>query len=224
MLSQVAALTLDAHSAGMFPRRSRSYPRILRERTDWTSMSDEALVGGCVAYDDDAYAELVRRYERSLFHVAYRLLGRYEDATDATQQALVQAFLALPSSRLGLPIRPWLFRILRNHCIDRLRRKEAIPFSSLKIVDDADDNELPIDTPDASPLPEEVVERADLEEILRSAIDRLAPRYRTVVLLRYLGDLSFAEIGSRLEVPEPTARTLFQRAKMMLRKSLVGQL
>lgn len=191
---------------------------------DWTRASDDVLVQGCVDGDDDAFAEVVRRYERPLFNVAYRLLGSYEDATDATQHALIQAYLAFPSSRLGLPVRPWLFRILRNHCIDRLRRKVAIPFSNLKPADDDEDTDLPLDAPDSSPLPDELAERSDLERILRAAIDTLTPRYRSVVTLRYMGELSFAEIGSCLGVPEPTARTLFQRAKAMLRKTLAGKL
>jgi RNA polymerase sigma-70 factor (ECF subfamily) len=194
-----------------------------RRRVDWTRATDDELVRACAKCDDDAFAEVVRRYERPLFNVAYRMLGgHYEDATDATQQTLIQAYRALPSSRLGLPIRPWLFRILRNQCIDRLRRKEAIPFSSLKFPED-EDGDAPIDAPDSSPLPEELAERSDLQTIIHSAISTLSPRYRAVVTLRYQGDLSFAEIGAYLGVPEPTARTLFQRAKATLRKVLVGQ-
>ena len=196
----------------------------LRQReTDWMRATDDELVVACVNRDDDAFAEVVRRYERPLFNVAYRLTGSYEDATDSTQQALIQAYRALPTSRMGLPIRPWLFRIVRNQCIDRLRRKDAIPFSSLKLTDDEDGDFL-LDTPDASPLPDEIAERADIQRILHSAIGTLAPRYRDVVTLRYQGDLSFAEIGACLGVPEPTARTLFQRAKATLRKVLVGQI
>ena len=224
MSAAAAVLTHRSDFIGIEAPRSARRSRPERLPVDWTGVNDEILVRGCVADDGDAYAELVRRYERSLFNVAYRLLGRYDDATDATQQALVQAYVALPTSRLGLPVRPWLFRILRNHCIDRLRRKDAIPFSRLTSSVEDDDSDLPIDTPDGSPLPEEVAEHSDLECILRAEIDRLRPRYRTVVLLRYVGDLSFAEIGSRLGVPEPTARTLFQRAKVTLRKTLVGQL
>jgi RNA polymerase sigma factor (sigma-70 family) len=224
MSAQAAALALHSQSPGIEAAPAGSRPRPVRIRVDWTLVNDEVLVRGCVSQDDDAYAELVRRYEGSLFNVAYRLLGRYDKATDATQQALVQAYVALPTSRLGLPVRPWLFRILRNHCIDRLRRKDAIPFSRLTSTVDGEDSDLPIDAPDGSPLPEEIAERSDLECILRAAIDGLQPRYRTVVLLRYVGDLSFAEIGSCLGVPEPTARTLFQRAKVTLRKTLAGQL
>jgi RNA polymerase sigma-70 factor (ECF subfamily) len=195
-----------------------------RRRKDWTRAMDDELVIACINRDDDAFAEVVRRYERPLFNAAYRMIGRYEDATDATQQALIQAYRALPSSRLGLPIRPWLFRILRNQCIDRLRRKEAIPFSNLKAPDDEEDGDFLLETPDTSPLPDELAERSDLERILHSAIGTLSPRYRAVVTLRYQGELSFAEIGACLGVPEPTARTLFQRAKATLRKVLAGRI
>ena len=119
MSAQAAALALHSQSPGIEAARAGSRPRPVRILVDWTLVNDEVLVHGCVSQDDDAYAELVRRYEGSLFNVAYRLLGRYDEATDATQQALVQAYVALPTSRLGLPVRPWLFRILRNHCIDR---------------------------------------------------------------------------------------------------------
>jgi RNA polymerase sigma-70 factor, ECF subfamily len=194
------------------------------DQVDWARVADDVLVGGCLACDNDAFAELVRRFERPLFHAAYRILGSYEDATDAAQHALVQAYVALPASRRDLPIRPWLFRILRNHCIDRLRRREAIPFSRLTASEDADELDLPVDAPDAGPLPDELAERSDLQQMLLSAIQTLAPRYQRVVLLRCMADLSFAEVGRRLGVPEPTARTLFQRAKATLRVALTGRL
>lgn len=224
MASQVMARAAGSHVAAIaqpFSRPSTSTPK---GREDWAHATDDELVSACVCRDDEAFAEVVHRYERPLFNVAYRLTASYEDATDATQQTLIQAYRALPSSRLGLPIRPWLFRILRNQCIDRLRRKEAIPFSSLKVSDENEEGEFFLDAPDASPLPEELAERSDLQRILHSAIGTLAPRYRAVVTLRYQGDLSFAEIGACLGVPEPTARTLFQRAKATLRKVLVGQI
>jgi RNA polymerase sigma-70 factor (ECF subfamily) len=224
MATQVMARVMQSDVAVAGPAFPRARLVFRRRRVDWARATDDELVIACAKRDDDAFAEVVRRYERPLFNVAYRLLaGHHEDATDATQQALIHAYRALPSSRLGLPIRPWLFRILRNQCIDRLRRKEAIPFSRLRASEDEDD-EFGIDAPDSSPLPEELAERSDLEQIIHSAIGTLSPRYRAVVTLRYQGDLSFAEIGACLGVPEPTARTLFQRAKATLRKVLVGQI
>lgn len=186
---------------------------------DWSAVPDALLVRACAGRDHNAFAELVRRYQRPLLRAARRLVRNDEDASDATQQTLLQAYLALPSSRLDLPVRPWLFRILRNQCFDRLRRKEAIPFSHLASTSDADD-EVPIDAPDARPLPDELAEQSDLRQTVEWAIAALPARYRPVVSMRYADDLSFAEIAARLRVPEPTARTLFQRAKAMMRQAL----
>ncbi len=78
--------------------------------------------------------------------------------------------------------------------------------------------------PDTSPLPEEVVERHDLQECLQRAIEALPPKFRSVVLLRYASQLSFSEIGHVLNMPEATAKTYFQRAKPLLRTTLAAQL
>ena len=223
MPGPAAELLPERSMASVFARLPRTRPRPEVRDIDWSLASDDDLTQACAARDGDAFTELVRRYERSLFNAAFRLLRRHDEATDATQQALVQAYVALPTSRFGLPVRPWLFRILRNHCIDRLRRKDAIPFSSLYGTDDHGEIDATLDAPDVGPLPDELAERSDLTRIVHGAIERLAPRYRTVVTLRYHGELSFAEIGRCLGVPEPTARTLFQRAKLMLRTTLAGQ-
>lgn len=210
----VASWERSSSVAAVDHRPSRS-PRPM----DWASVPETLLLRACAAGDHDAFAELVRRYERPLYRAARRLVGD-DEAWDATQQALLQAYLALPSARLDPPVRPWLFRILRNQCLDRLRRRDAVPFSQLSSQCADSDDELPIDAPDSAPLPDELAERADLQEIIDAAIQTLPARYRPVVVLRYADDLSFAEIADRLAVPEPTARTLFQRAKAMLRRSL----
>ena len=77
--------------------------------------------------------------------------------------------------------------------------------------------------PDTRPLPEEIAERHDLQRSLRSAIDALPPKFRSVVLLRYIGQLSFSEIGKTLNMPEATAKTYFQRARPLLRNALAAQ-
>jgi RNA polymerase sigma-70 factor (ECF subfamily) len=79
------------------------------------------------------------------------------------------------------------------------------------------------DIPDPSPLPEELVERRDLQKILMSAIQALPPKFRAVVVLRYSSQLSFSEIGKTLSMPEATAKTYFHRAKALLRKTLSAQ-
>ncbi len=203
MVSSVASAMTSAPSAGGEP-----------------APADEALARRARAGDEAACAALVERYQGAAFNFAYRLLGNYDDAVDAAQQGFIQLFGALPSLDLSRPIRPWLFRTIRNRCIDLLRQRRTVP---LRVPDDEDDGgsaawrQEPVDP---APLPDEVAERADLQQLLSAAISRLPPRYREVVALRYTSDLTFAEIAEVLGVPENTAKIHFHRAKALLRQAL----
>jgi RNA polymerase sigma-70 factor (ECF subfamily) len=179
--------------------------------------TDEALAARFQQGDALAFEELVARYHRPVYHFAYRLLGRAEDADDATQDVFIQVYGALPRARLDLPLRPWLYRIARNRCLDLLKRKRAVPFSALAA---AEDEAAAPEVPDADPLPDELAERADLQRLLGAAVEALAPAYREVVALRYAGDLAFGEIATVLGMPENSVKTRFQRAKAMLRVAL----
>jgi RNA polymerase sigma factor (sigma-70 family) len=183
-----------------------------------TVATDESLADRFKAGDEGAFEALVERHHRSLYHFAYRLLGRAEDAEDATQDALVLVYRALPAARLDVPLRPWIYRILRNRCLDLLKRRRPITFADLSTSaeDDGDGPALV----DDQPLPEEMAERADLQRLLAAAIAALAPPYREVVTLRYTSDLQFGEIAAVLGLPENTVKTRFQRAKATLRHAL----
>src|SRR5205823_5582453 len=104
--------------------------------------------------------------------------------------------------------------VARNKCIDLLRKRRTVPLSSLE----RGESESPqFDPADRAPLPAEVYEREELQQILQEAIGSLPLRSREVVVMRYVGELTFAEIGRALGMPENTAKTLFQRAKSTLR-------
>jgi RNA polymerase sigma factor (sigma-70 family) len=187
-----------------------------------TERTDEQLARAACRGDESAFEELVRRYMKPIFNFAYRMIGNYAEADDITQDVFLQVYRSLPSARLDLPFRPWLYVIARNKCLDWLKRKRALDFSALT---DPETTESPIDNvADPEPLPDAVLEYADLQRILREAIVRLPERYRTVVSLRYAGDLSFAEIAQTLGLPENTVKTQFQRAKAMLRRELMDAL
>jgi RNA polymerase sigma-70 factor, ECF subfamily len=155
-----------------------------------------------------------------LFTFICRFLNDYDAASDILQQVLTQLYISLPTLHTGTPFKSWLFRVARNRCLDELRRKHAIHFSELQMPGD-EENPSPLALlPDTSPLPEEVAERHDLQRISQEAINQLPLRYRAVVLLRYVGQFSFSEIGCILEMPEPSVKTYFQRAKPLLRTML----
>jgi RNA polymerase sigma-70 factor (ECF subfamily) len=198
----------------------------LRERTKRhvSEIPDSVLAGQILAGDQKAFETLVQRYSTPLFNFICRFLGDYDQASDISQQVFLQLYLSLPTLRTGDPLKAWLFQVARNRCLDELRRKHAIHFSELESASDEDELSPLASMPDTSPLPEELAEHHDLQECLQRAIEALPPKFRSVVLLRYAGQLSFSEIGQVLAMPEATAKTYFQRAKPLLRTALSPQL
>jgi len=185
-------------------------------------MSDGILAQRSIAGDQRAFEILVQRYSTPLFNFICRFLSDYDQACDILQQVFVQLYISLPNLRTSDPLKAWLFQVARNRCLDELRRKHAIHFSELEPVND-DDELSPLATmPDTDPLPEELAERRDLQQCLQKAIQTLPPKFRSVVLLRYAGQLSFSEIGQALDMPEATAKTYFQRSKPLLRAALTA--
>ncbi|MDQ2907494.1 MAG: RNA polymerase sigma factor [Chloroflexota bacterium] len=173
--------------------------------------------------DQQAFETLVQRYSTPLFNFSYHFLGDYDQACDILQQVLLQLYISLPTLRMEEPLKPWLFRVARNRCVDTLRRKHALPFSELEIANSEDELSPLAAIPDGTALPEELAEFHDLQERLQRAIDALPPKFRLVVLLRYTAQLTFADIGKALDMPEATAKTYFQRAKPLLRTALKEQ-
>ena len=183
-------------------------------------ITDGMLVQQILAGDQQAFEILVRRYNTPLFNFICHCLGDYDLACDISQQVFLQLYISMPTLRTGEPLKAWLFQVARNRCLDELRRKRAIHFSDLEISNEEDELSPLAIVPDQQPLPDEVAEHHDLQRALREAIDALPPKFRSVVLLRYTGQLSFSEIGKALQMPEATAKTYFQRARPLLRAAL----
>jgi RNA polymerase sigma-70 factor, ECF subfamily len=195
-----------------------------RTRIHQPEITDKVLAQQSLEGNQQAFELLVKRYSGPLFNFIFRFLGDYDAASDILQQVMVQLYISLPKLHTGEPLKAWLFQVARNRCLDELRRKHAIHFSELEKSVDDDEQLALADMPDISPLPEEVAERHDLQQILLKAIQELPPKFRAVVLLRYASQLSYAEIGQVLNMPEATAKTYFQRVKPLLRNALASQL
>jgi len=186
-------------------------------------MTDGVLAQQTLEGDQRAFETLVQRYSTPVFNFIYRFLGDYDQACDILQQVFLQLYLSLSTLRTGEPLKPWLFQVPRNRCLDELRRRHAIHFSELEAVNDDEELSPLAAIPDNGPLPEELAEQSDLQQHLHNAIQTLPIKFRSVVLLRYAAQLSFSEIGQALNMPEATAKTYFQRAKPLLRTALINQ-
>lgn len=186
--------------------------------------SDGILAQQSLDGDQHAFETLVEQYRPLLFNSIYQILGDYDQSCDILQQVFLQLYLSLPTLKQDKSFRGWLLKVARNRCLDELRRKHAMPFSTLETIEEEEEVSLLLTLSDPSPLPEEVAEQHDLKSAVQRAIDELPPRYRRVVLLRYAGQQSFAEIGQALCIPAATAKTHFQRAKVLLRAALTTEM
>lgn len=169
---------------------------------------DGDLVAMTLRGDSEAFATLVERYDRAVYHLAYRTLHDVEEARDATQEAFFKAFRSLRTFRLGAKFSTWIFAIAYHACCDRLNRRKH--YTS---------DELP-ERADSAPGPEQRVIAVDEAARLRAAIDALPEKYRTVVTLFHLQGRQYEEIASVLGLPMGTVKTHLFRAKEQLRRLL----
>jgi len=187
------------------------------------AVPDGVLVGQALTGDERAFATLVDRYQDLLLGYIRGILKDSEQSSDVLQQVLLQLYLSLPTLNTQTRLSGWLFRVARNRCIDELRkryRRNEVCFSALE-WESTEEEFSPVEyIPDSQLLPEEVAVQRDLHDTLRRAIDVLPPKFRRVVHLRCWRDLSYAEIGRLLKMPETTAKTYFHRARPLLGAAL----
>lgn len=191
---------------------------LLQEKTSYTQLSDGHLAYLTLRGDEFAFEALVERYSSSLFHFIYHFLDDYDGACDVLQQVMVRLYTSLPRLHQERSFRAWLFRVAHNRAIDEIRSRRCLHFSELESAG-TEETELTTLTDNAL-LPQELLEYHELQSYLRHAIAQLPLHYRDVVLLRYLLQLTFAEISHIVEKPETTVKTYFHRAKHLLRGTL----
>ncbi len=179
---------------------------------------DERLVTASLAGDEDAFAQLVRRYQRRLTAFLSQLVGDVELAKELTQEAFIRAWSALERYDPTYRFSTWLFRIGHNLGIDHLRRRrlKTVPI----IREDREGAEVEVVLVDQAKDPLGHLKNSELAGVLRQAIDGLRPEYRELVLLRHFGGLSYQEIADLEGMPLGTVKNKLFRAHSVLRKEL----
>lgn len=183
--------------------------------------SDEQLVSDYLQGDEASLELLIQRYLKPIYSFAYRYVGGGQDAEDITQEVFVKAWRNIKKFDQSKSFKTWLFSIVKNSCIDFLKKKRTIPFSEF---DTEDGGNLITDTlADPSPLPQELLERAGMARILDSAMEKLSPKYRMVLFLRYNDHFNFREIAESLGEPLHTITSRHRRALIKLKEILIEQ-
>ena len=164
--------------------------------------SDETLVGRCLAGDQAAFEGIVVRYQRGLFNVALRLLGSYEDARDCTQTAFVKAYEHLDTFDASQRFVSWIYRILRNECLNALRARRPSEPVSLEWA--------------AAGIPSDSLMAFERNRAVQSALLGLTADYREVIVLRHFTELSYDDIAVTLGIPVKTVKSRLYSARQRL--------
>ena len=175
----------------------------------------DALIKRCLAGDQQAWEQIVRQYWRKVFNVAYKFVGKHDEAEDLTQDIFLKIFKALATFDRRANFQTWIISISRNLCIDHYRsvRKER-----QTIARDVDSSELQPATRERGPYAQ--AEHQDLRAQLRTAHEALPVTLRTAVVLRDLQELSYQEIADRLGLPEGTVKSRINRGRIELAHQL----
>ncbi len=192
-------------------------------------VSDGELVRRAKAGDKGAFDTLMERYEREVVTVAYRMLGRHEDALDLAQDAFTRAWRSLSAFREEAAFRTWLYRITLNLILHRRRWYARHRVSLTVSLDEPADPEGEEDPPsaqiaDPAPGPREEAARSELRSKILEALEQLPVPFRTVVVLRDMRGLSYEEIAEICGGRVGTIKSRLHRARAMLRGRLAGGL
>ena len=178
-------------------------------------VTPDSLIEQCLAGDQAAWEQIVRQNWRKVFNVAYKFVGRHDEAEDLTQDIFLKIFKALGTFDRRANFQTWIISISRNLCIDHYRsvRKER-----QTIARDVDSTDLQPATSDRGPYAQ--AEHQDLRAPLRQALETLPITLRTAVVLRDLQELSYQEIADRLGLPEGTVKSRINRGRIELAHQL----
>jgi RNA polymerase sigma-70 factor (ECF subfamily) len=180
-----------------------------------SSPTPDVLIERCLMGDQAAWEVIVRQHWRKVFNVAYKFVGRHDEAEDLTQDIFLKIFRSLDTFDRRANFQTWLISISRNLCIDfyRSSKKER------RTID------RDVNAADLSPVSVEIgplaaLEQHDLAQLLRRALQELPPSLRTAVLLRDLHELSYQEIADRLNLPEGTVKSRINRGRKELARQV----
>jgi RNA polymerase sigma-70 factor (ECF subfamily) len=178
-------------------------------------LTPDSLIERCLAGDQNAWEQIVRQNWRKVFNVAYKFVGKHDEAEDLTQEIFLKIFKALSSFDRRANFQTWIISISRNLCIDHYRsvRKER-----QTIARDVDSTDLQPATTERGPYA--MAEHQDLRAQLRQALETLPVTLRTAVVLRDLQELSYQEIADRLGLPEGTVKSRINRGRIELAHQL----
>lgn len=181
------------------------------------SADDRQLILKCREMRQDAYHDLMHRYEGYIYSLCLSFAGNREDALDLTQETFIKVFQSLDSYQLNRPFKPWLRQVAVNNCVNFLNRRTTPLFLDQPLAD----NKFTLgDTLASGDDPAREIEWQETGRFLQEAIKKLPQEYRLLLFLRHQEGMSYQEIANETGVPLGTIKTHLFRARGALRKEL----
>jgi len=184
------------------------------------TFTDDELVARSLGGDVDSFNQLILRWERPIYALAYRTIGREEEARDVCQEAFLRAYRALPGFKGQAKFSSWLYRITLNLCRDWMRKQRRQPVS--QIPEDADIDEMAASTGPVESI-EDLVARRELSSVVEDAMSHLPEEQRTAIILKEYHGMTFQEIADLQGCPLSTVKTRLYQGLSVLRRELEQQ-
>jgi RNA polymerase sigma-70 factor (ECF subfamily) len=188
----------------------------IEERFSSKAIEDFRLIDMAVEGDEKAYAKLLQRYRRPVYHVILKMVRNVDDAEDLTIESFAKAFKSLHKFKKDFTFSTWLFRIATNNTIDFIRKKKLNTLSIENTYTDDNGDSVSIDVEDQNLDPQEETIKAQKEEIIQVFVNMLPSKYQKLVRLRYFHELSYEEIAAELEAPLGTVKAQLHRARELM--------
>jgi len=170
--------------------------------------------------DRREFDRLVERYHKQAYNIAYRMAGNHADAEDLTQEAFIRAFRFFGQYRRELPFDSWLYKIMSNVFIDRLRRRPKVKMRSMDQPVTTDEGEAAFDVADPSDGPEDIVLSQEMDGRVQAALENLPEAFRITVIYADIEGLSYEEIAEATKTNIGTVRSRLHRGRRLLRDKL----
>jgi RNA polymerase sigma factor (sigma-70 family) len=188
------------------------------------ALQDFLLIDQAVnEHDEQAFAMLLERYRKPVYHMVLKMVRNVDDAEDLTIEAFAKAFKNLHKFKKDYTFSTWLFRIATNNSIDFIRKKKLETMSLNTSYQDDSGANVTIDVKDVNLDPQELAIKTQKIELIQLFVTKLPAKYQRLVRLRYFKELSYEEIAKELDAPLGTVKAQLHRARELLQDLVKGK-
>lgn len=183
--------------------------------------TDEELIKNAIKGNMNSFEELIKKYEKLIYSICYRMFNNAEDAKDVSQEVFLKIYKNMGKAIGKGNFKSWICTVTNNACIDVLRsRKKTI---SLDAPVNNDEN-FKLDLPDTAPLPEEILINTETKNIIEKSISKLPLDYKSIIILREINNLSYEEISGILKINIGTVKSRISRSRQKLKEIYLKEL